>query len=461
MQPKSEPNNSFVLILAICALVASAVYIWRFTQGPFDKYALWQKELGPVAQKAAKAVVAIETDQKVRRRVVLEKNAGSGFIIDTKGYIVTNEHVVHGAQTIYVTLADKRRFFGRLIAGDPRSDIALIKIDADNLHVLPFGKTDDLAPGQVVITLGNSLGTGADGKAVVTFGRITRLNQRLSPEIDQQNDRFYDNLIQTDAITEPGNSGGPLIDEHGGVIGLLTAMGSSVDSAERFGFAIALDGKNLRIIDQLKQSKLVQHAFLGVLTDRVDEAASKRLDIKDVSGALVAEVLLGSPAQISDIQIGDVIRGLDGARIYSPIDLISQISRSEPGRRMDVDILRGSKGRSEKFSVGVTLAVRTLTDRNGYMEEAALKGKTVWGMQVKPLTNWRRGKLGIGLNHPGVVVYRVEPGTESYRRGIKAGFVVTGVAKYKVDNLTDFAILAEKYQFLPQIETVKPRAAMY
>ena len=454
-QSNNQRSNTFVLILAVCALLASAMYIWRFTQGPGDKRELWHRELGPVAARTAAAVVAVETERQTRISSLIAKNAGSGFILDSDGYIVTNEHVVCDADGINIKLADGRRFFAVVVGSDKRADIAVLKIDAEGLTALEYGDIDQLAAGQVVIALGNPFGSGADGKAVTTFGQIIRLDQRLGQGLDSANDRFYDNLIQTDAVTEPGNSGGPLVDENGRAIGILTAMGVGIDYRQHYGFAITLDETTRTKIAQLKAGHLVGHAFLGVQTTEIDRLTRRRLGIKDVSGALVTAVLPGAPAQKAGIRPGDVIRSVDGARVYSPTDLIARVDRILPGRLAEIILLRGRAGRSRELTIVAELDIRMSADLRGYMHEARQPSSvTAWGMQAKPLTRWRRRKMKLHAQQQGMLVYRVEPGSPAQRYGIEPGMVITQIGQYRIDTVGDFDAAAKKYRVLPRIATV-------
>jgi len=446
-----------IVILSICAICSATIYIWNFLSATgTEEIAGWKKQLSPVIEKANQAIVALEADQPLGDRGLIARNCGSGFIIDPAGLILTNEHIIHGAQRIIATLADQRKYQANLLASDMRSDIALLKIDADNFICLAIAPPEQLAIGQLVIALGNPLGTGSDGTAVATFGRINRLKQKLNPPLDDENDRFYDNLIQSDARILPGSSGGPLINELGQAIGINTAIATALVSGRQFGFAITLDETALGKIAHLETGRTKEYAFMGVETSEIDEYTQKMLGLKDLSGVKVRLVLPGSPAQTASLQTGDVIRAIDGRRMHSPDELISCLNHYQVGQTVAIDILRPSLTNyitAEEITIPVRLAQRTLADLKGYKHEAKLNSIIAWGMEVKSLTSWRKYKLNLPPNQTGVLVYQVKPGSPADRKGIKAGAVIIKIAQqYNVVDLADFGDIARKYRTIPTME---------
>jgi serine protease Do len=444
-KPRKDYRVSlWIVLLLLAAWILSLLLLWNYKQQEQDH--------SEIIQQASQAVVAIKT--KITKNRSSLENQGSGFCISPSGLILTNEHVVHDADIIRVTLADKRMYIAQVIAADVRSDLAILQIEADKLPVLPIAPAEDLAYGQVVIALGNPFGTGADGTPVSNIGRINRLNY-TSEDLDIANDRFYDNMIQTTAVVYPGNSGGPLIDKDGFAVGLNTAMGSSLDNKADYGFAIAFDKKTRLILQQLIAGEPVSHAFLGVTTQEVDEETRKKLQLKDISGVLVSMVLPGSPAQQAGIRLGDVIRTVDEQDIYIPNDLIGYMNNLQPGIEVRISCLRKVKGKTQEFIQSATLEERIPKDLEGYNQEAKMTDLMKWGMRVKKLTSWRRQKLRLPQNQPGVLIYAIEPDSPADRQKYQPGTVIIGLGQYKVDNLRDFAIVAEKYQDLPKLEILK------
>jgi len=452
-----------VVMLLFCAWITSLVFVWKVKhQIDFDDQQVLEQEFHLVVQTTAPAVVAIEADRTGFRNMI--QHIGTGFIIAPDGYIITNEHVVSYDEgeniDITVTLADKRKFIAEIVAADPRCDIAVIKIDTEeSLPVLPLAPPSQLTRGQVVISLGNSSGDGSDGEAVATYGRINRLNQKPSNELDREHDRLYDNLIMFSATTEPGNSGGPLINTLGQAIGITTAMGASADSNRQFGFAIALDEDTLEIVDQLLAGQTVSHAFLGVTTDDPGYGIRDDMGIKDISGALVDSVPLGAPAQRAGIRSGDLIRAINNVRIYNSLDFTSKINRCKPGDTVTIDLLRGANGKSTKLSFTLELDTRDIADMAGYNEESLLRRRNryrgiAWGMEVMNLTDWRRQKSNLSTDQPGVLIYDVRPNSAAEQQNVKPGDLLIGLGDNRVNNLRDFNRYARYYNSLPPVKTL-------
>ncbi len=448
-----------VVILLFCAWISSLYFVWQFkTHIDLDDQQALAQEFNLVVKTTAPAVVAIEAERTGLRNMI-QQHIGTGFIIAPDGYIITNEHVISHDEgeslVITVTLGDKRKFVAEIVAADPRCDIAIIKIDTEeNLPVLPLAPPSQLTRGQVVISLGNASGDGSDGEAVATYGRINRLNQKPSNELDSTHDRLYDNLIMFSATTEPGNSGGPLINSLGQAIGITTAMGRSSESNRQFGFAIALDEDTLEIIDQLLVGQTISHAFLGVTTLDPDYEIRDRMGVKDISGAKVVSVPLGAPAQQTGIRPRDLIRAINNVRVYTSIDFTSKINRCKPGDTVTIDLLRGANGKSTKLSFTLELDARVQSDMDGYNQEAKAYSRFGWGLEVKDITDWRRQKMNLPPTQPGVIVYDVMPNSAAEQQNIRPGELLIGIGENRVNNLRDFYRIARRYRSLPIIKTL-------
>lgn len=299
--------------------------------------------IADIAEKVSPAVVYINTikEIKVRRPYVWgfeegyleqlfpQKGSGSGAIISKDGYIVTNEHVIHGADKISVTLLDKRKFDAVLIGSDIRTDLAVIKINAPDLPVLEFGDSDKLRVGQWVVAIGNPFGL----EHTVTCGVISALNRTLAIE----GERNYNNLIQTDASINPGNSGGPLVSLQGKIIGINTAI---IPHGQGIGFAIpAVLCKN--IIDQLIKNKIVTRSWLGVFIQELTPDLQKMFKVNE--GVVIGSVINKSPAHKAGIKRGDILISYNGRKINDRNSLIDLISSSEAGTAKKIKIMRDGK----------------------------------------------------------------------------------------------------------------------
>jgi len=316
---------------------------------------------------------------------------------------------------------------------------------------LEFAESGTVEIAQPVIALGNPLGSGADGRPVTTFGTVMRLFKVLDGSIDAANDRFYDNLIQTDILILPGSSGGPLINRQGQVIGVNSAMGRALETGRHFGFSIALDEHTKNRVARLQKGETIRYGFLGVETKDVDAETAKRWGLADLSGAKVKVAMVGFPGQQVGLEPGDVIVGLNELPVLSPLDLIRLINRCEPGQRFRIFYHRGR----EKRSVGVVLAQRNLADLKGLVHESNQKSleHAQWGLTLKPITDWRRNTLKMGRHQRGVLVYRVTRGSEAEGLGLEAGDVLTRLANVPVGNLDDFYRVAKPFQRLPEVRT--------
>jgi S1-C subfamily serine protease len=274
----------------------------------------------------------------------VEQGTGSGFILSADGRIMTNAHVVEGASTVTVTLKDGRTFEGEVVGVDPVTDVAVVQIESNDLPSVTLGSTEDLAPGQWAIAIGNPLGLDN----TVTAGIISAID-RSSNQVGIPDKRVQ--FIQTDAAINPGNSGGPLLNDRGEVIGMNTAIRAN---AQGLGFAIPIETAK-RIADQLFTTGEVQHPFLGIqmvsLTPNMRTSLSEELGIKVTqdTGVLIVRVMEGSPAEAAGMQRGDIIQSIKGKQVQSPVEVQAQVERSEIGEPIEVVVLRN--GSTETLQV--------------------------------------------------------------------------------------------------------------
>ena len=279
----------------------------------------------------------------------LEQGTGSGFILSSDGQVMTNAHVVEGAKTVNVTLNDGRSFKGEVIGTDPVTDVAVVKIDGDNLPTAPLGSTDNLAAGQWAIAIGNPLGLDN----TVTAGIISALG-RTSSQVGISDKRVQ--FIQTDAAINPGNSGGPLLNAQGEVIGMNTAIRAG---AQGLGFAIPIETAK-RIGDQLFKDGEVQHPYLGIqminlnpeMRQRINESKDIGFEIEADSGVMVIRVMEDTPAEAAGIQRGDVISKVNEIEVATATDVQAQVEASSIGKVLKVEVDR--KGKIKKIEVKPT-----------------------------------------------------------------------------------------------------------
>ena len=264
----------------------------------------------------------------------VRQSLGSGFIVSGDGYIVTNFHVVREAAEIVIRLADQSEYKARLVGSDPKTDIALLKVEVRGLTMLPFGDSDRLQVGEPVMAIGNPFG----------------LDQTVTTGIVSAKERFigsgpYDDFIQTDASVNPGNSGGPLVDTRGALVGINTAIFSQSGGSVGIGFAIPVNlAKDVLI--QLRDKGTVTRGYLGVSVAPVTPEARQAMRLERARGALVAEVVPRSPAAAAGLKPGDIITDFQGAEIQSPHDLTRRVGGTPPGATVALRVARGD-GRHE------------------------------------------------------------------------------------------------------------------
>lgn len=270
----------------------------------------------------------------------IERGTGSGFILSANGRLITNAHVVSGADTVQVTLKDGRTFEGTVLGSDPVTDVAVVQISAEDLPTVTLGSSEDLVPGQWAIAIGNPLGLDN----TVTAGIISAIG-RSSSQVGIPDKRVR--FIQTDAAINPGNSGGPLLDDQGRVIGINTAIRAN---AQGLGFAIPIETA-ARIADQLFADGEVEHPYIGIqmidLTpqtkNQLSQDTSLGFRIKEDSGVLIMQVMEGTPAEAAGLQRGDIIRKINNSEVTTASEVQEEVERSRIGDLLEVEVIRGEE----------------------------------------------------------------------------------------------------------------------
>lgn len=297
-----------------------------------------------VAEAVGPSVVNVSTKSRVQFffQAIPQEGAASGVIISGDGYILTNNHVVEGAQQITVTLADGRTFDAKVVGRDPYTDIAVIKVDATGLPAAKLGDSTSLKIGQIAIAIGNPFGLGK----TVTAGIISALNRTITTE----SGTIIEGLIQTDAPINPGNSGGALVNSSGEVIGINTAI---YQGAQGIGFAIPIHLAK-SIADQIIGKGYASHPWMGVYLDTVDTQISAYYRLPVDYGAIIMDVVKNSPADKSGIKRGDIIVEFNGEKITTADDLVVRVMRCKVGDKVRLGVVRGD----QRLTIEVTLEER-------------------------------------------------------------------------------------------------------
>ncbi|HUS46346.1 MAG TPA: trypsin-like peptidase domain-containing protein [Phycisphaerae bacterium] len=374
-------------------------------------------------------------DELERRRVPLVpfqvRGNGSGFIISAEGHILTSEHVVRDAVRLEVTLADRRRYHAEAVGADPRRDLAVIRIDAQGLPVAQLGDASKLARGQFVIALGSPFGFGRDGQASLSFGIVSGTGRTI-PGIGRELDRYYGNLIQTDAAINPGNSGGPLVDLEGKVVGVNAVISSRDGFSDGVGFAVPITRRTKAIIERLKRGERIVYGFLGVEIHEVTEAEADQIGAEVGEGAYVSKVLAGMPAAEAGLRPGDVVLRVGDTPVHEPDDLIQIVQAALVGEKVVLTVLRDGERREIAVEVGRRPAPEALL--------ASAEGGRWWrGMRVVPLSDELREQTGLEAGRQGVFVREVRDGSPAAAAEIVPGMVIDQVGPTKIASVREFA----------------------
>jgi serine protease Do len=447
-----------VLITASLNLVpltkATTAQVWTekgesglFSSSQISDGKLWVR----LAKELTPAVVNISTTQVVKRgirsrgpfseddpfneffkrffgdqpRQFKATSLGSGFIINKDGYILTNNHVVENATDVTVKLGDGREFKAKVIGRDPKTDIALIKIEASNLPVVPLGNSDTLEVGEPVMAIGNPFG----------------LNQTVTTGIVSAKGRFigegpYDNFIQTDASINRGNSGGPLINTSGEAVGINTAIFSPTGGSIGIGFAIPID-MTKEVLPQLKERGQVTRGWLGVAIQPITPDLGKKFSLKQANGALVSDVMEASPAEQAGVKQGDVIVEFDGKKIKSSTDLPHIVASTPVGKEVPVTVIR------DGAEVTLHVKIGELKEEQVAAAMTSTSPKTKLGIDIQELTPALARKFGL-KGEKGIVITEVEPDSPGDEVGLQPGDLILEINRVRVTTVNQVRRVLEK-----------------
>ena len=369
-------------------------------------------------------------EQEERRR----QGLGSGVVVSEEGYIVTNNHVIADADELTVTFGEEQEYGAEIVGRDPESDIAVIKIDAENLKPIPIGDSDELQVGEWVLAVGNPFSelldqtvtagiVSAKGRSGLTRGQIP-----------------YENFIQTDAAINPGNSGGALVNLKGELVGVNTMIFSRSGGSHGIGFAIPVNLVE-RVMTQLIEEGKVTRGWLGVMISNIDEEMAQAFGLDDTNGALISQVVNGSPAAKAGLQEGDIIRQINGKEIKSSDQLMNLIAQFEPGTKVDVVVWR----EEDTKTITVKLGERPEGGRVQQEDEEAEDIFNTLGLEVSNLTNETARRFDYQVDQ-GVIVTGVQPGSVAARENIRPGDLILSVNRKQVENVGDFNDIIKKVE---------------
>ncbi|RME29173.1 MAG: DegQ family serine endoprotease, partial [Candidatus Zixiibacteriota bacterium] len=366
--------------------------------------------------------------QQPHEKQFRQQGLGSGVIVSEDGYILTNNHVVQDADSIWVRTYEGHRYRAKVIGTDPKTDIAVLQIDAKGLPHIEIGDSDDLQVGEMVLAIGSPMSENL--AYTVTQGIVSakgRANVGLAD---------YEDYIQTDAAINPGNSGGPLVDLDGKLVGLNAAIVSRSGGFQGIGFAVPVN-MAMRVMNSLITTGKVERGWLGVTIQDVNEKIAQAMGLEETRGALVGDVLPDSPADKAGVKSGDLIVAVDGHKIESSGQLRSQIASTAPGTTVVLSVIRDGSPMDIRVKLGELPSDLAQASTPGELED-------LLGFSVRTLTSELADQYGIDTRMSGVIVTKIDPESNAYQAGVREGDVITTVNRHRVHSSEQFTSLMRK-----------------
>lgn len=375
-----------------------------------------------------------------RQQNFVQEGSGSGVIISNDGYIVTNNHVINGSDRIEVVMSDKRTYNAEVIGSDASTDIALIKIKEKDLPFLNYGNSDDIHVGEWVLAVGNPFNL----YSTVTAGIISAKGRN---NILNANNRPIESFIQTDAVVNPGNSGGALVNTNGDLVGINTAIASNNGAYQGYSFAVPVNIVR-KVVSDLVEYGTVQRAYMGVSIQEIDAKFAADKNIKRLQGVYVNGITMGGSAEEAGIKEGDVITKIHNVQIASLSELQEQLSRYRPGDKIDVTVLRNDK------DMTIPVVLKSLDNTTNLVKKSELVSRSAMALGAEFKEMDREDLAQLRLEN-GVKVEKVNPGKLA-QVGIQPGFIVTSIDKKRVNTVNDINRFLEDKGGMVQIEGFYP-----
>jgi len=447
--------NKKILFVTIIILLLSLSMVQAISAGteenkPNLTLEAFSNGIADIAEKVGPAVVNIDTVRMVKtqfpsfedpifkrffgrdfeeyRKAIPQKGTGSGFIISQEGYVLTNEHVVRKAEKIKVTLSDGREFTGNVVGSDVSSDMAIVKIPANNLPTVTLGDSDKLRVGEVVIAIGNPYGL----QQTVTMGVVSAKGRSIPLGEGEQ---VYRNFIQTDTAINPGNSGGPLLNTKGEVVGINTAI---IPYAHGIGFAIPINAAKKNIDDLITLGK-VRRSWLGVYIQEVTPEIAEQFNLKEAKGVLVGDVIKDGPAEETGISRGDIITKVNDQEVNSTGELQDKIRDIDIGKNANIEIIREGKVISFIVKIGEMPTI----EEEGFSIEKVFSVQA--GIKVKVVTPEIAKEAGLPWVK-GLVITEVIPGSSADDMGLQQGDVILEANRIEMSSIDEWEEIINKLE---------------
>jgi Do/DeqQ family serine protease len=375
----------------------------------------------------------------------LQRGLGSGVIVSADGHILTNHHVVDGAEEIRVELNDNRTLAAKVIGSDPPSDLAVLKVDAHSLPVLPLGDSDRILVGDIVLAVGNPLGVGQ----TVTMGIISAKGRSTG-----LSDGSFEDFLQTDAPINSGNSGGALVNTNGELVGINSQILSPSGGNIGIGFAIPANMAR-SVMDQLLKGGKVRRGMLGLTIQPVTADLASSLGLSNARGALVSSVQPGSPAERAGVRRGDVITAFNGVPVSDSNSLRNQVARTQPGTEVALTISRDNREQQVRVTLGELPADKDRAAAGDSGGGATDTSKL--GISVEPLTPALASRLDLPSGAQGLVVTNVDPVGPAAEAGIREGDLIEEVNRQQIRSVADLQMAIQRAGARPALLLVHRR----
>lgn len=368
-------------------------------------------------------------------------SSGSGVILSSDGYIVTNNHVIEGAEEIQITLNDNKAFMAKVIGADPTTDIALLKVEAEDLPFVQFSNSDRVRVGEWVLAVGNPFNL----TSTVTAGIVSAKGRSINI-INKQS--AIESFIQTDAAVNPGNSGGALVNTRGELVGINTAISTHTGSYEGYSFAVPANMVK-KVVDDLMEYGVVQRAFIGVNIANLNAQLIEAEDLKVSEGVYIAGVNPGGAADEAGIEAGDVVIAVDGNPVSKAAELQEQIGRKRPGDQAAIKVMRNGKERT------FTLTLKNKNNTTALVKPGTANLVEMLGASFQSVNPEDLARLGIGN---GIQIADLGPG-KLMRSGIRKGFIITKIDNKNIETVEDIISTLKGKEGGVFIEGVYPNGA--
>ena len=365
-----------------------------------------------------------------KEREYRQQGLGSGVIVSKDGYILTNNHVIEEADTIHVRLINKKTLPAKVIGTDPKTDIAVLKVDAKGLPKIEFGDSDKIRVGEIVLAIGSPMSPNL--AHTITQGIVSakgRSNVGLAE---------YEDFIQTDAAINPGNSGGALVDVNGKLVGINTAIATRTGGFQGIGFAVPVNMAR-RIMESLLEYGTVIRGWLGIYIQDIDETMAVAMDISVTEGALVSDVTEDGPAEKAGIKQGDVILEYNGKKVLNTTQLKNDVAATAPDTEVELKILRDGKEKTISVMLGKLKADEIAPETEEQLEK-------LFGFKVVPFNKELASKYQLNQSLTGVLIISINVNSPAHRAGLKEGDLLVAVNREKIQNVEDFNKLVQDFK---------------